>query len=142
MADDKLLPPILTKLHPRFKTPYVSIIVCSMVVSLMVLWTFADLLIIDVTVYGAGLFLEYVTLIKLRIKEPDTHRPFKISLGVRGLYLFILLPITVYSVALTGAFLSPDGGLKPALFAIGALLTAEIAWQLIKWKKAQEVLVE
>ena len=77
MSDDKLLPPVLNRLHPRFNTPWVSIVICSIVVSLMVLWTFADLLIIDVTVYGAGLFLEYISVIKLRFTEPDTPRPFK-----------------------------------------------------------------
>ena len=66
MADDNLLPQRLNSLHPKFQTPYISIIVCSLVVSVMILWPFDDLLIIDVIVYGAGLSLEYVALIKLR----------------------------------------------------------------------------
>src|SRR6202000_2703996 len=36
MADDKLLPARLSVLHRRFQTPHVSIIICSLVVSLMV----------------------------------------------------------------------------------------------------------
>jgi amino acid transporter len=135
MSDDGLLPAFLNKQHPKFNTPYISIIICSLVVSLMVLWTFADLLIIDVTVYGAGLFLEYVSLIRLRIKEPDTIRPFKIRLNVAGLCLMTLLPLTVYIVALTGALTSAGQGIKPALFAVGALLTAELIWWVIKWTK-------
>ena len=67
MAEDRLLPRILSSLHPKFNSPYISIITCSAVVSLMIMWTFSDLLIIDVTVYGAALFLEYAALIKLRI---------------------------------------------------------------------------
>lgn len=82
MADDDLLPKGLNRLHSRFQTPYVSILVCSIIVSLMILWPFADLLIIDVTVYGAGLSLEYITLIKLRMAAPDAHRPFKIPLSI------------------------------------------------------------
>ncbi len=135
MADDELLPSVLHRLHPRFKTPYVSIIVCSLVVSLMILWTFADLLIIDVTVYGAGLSLEYVSLIRLRLREPHVHRPFKIPLRVGGLVLLVLLPFGVYAVALSGAFLSSGEALKPALFAVGALLTAEVVWQAIRLQK-------
>jgi amino acid transporter len=132
MANDNLLPSKLHQLHPRFNTPYVSIIICSLVVSLMVLWTFSELLIIDVTVYGAGLSLEYITLIKLRMREPDRHRPFKIPLNVTGLCLLILLPLTVYMIALAGAFTSDGQGIKPAIFAIGALLTAEVVWQIVK----------
>jgi amino acid transporter len=135
MADDGLLPVRLNKLHPKFNTPYISIIICSLVVSLMVLWTFADLLIIDVTVYGAGLFLEYIALIKLRLKEPDTYRPFRVPLNIAGLCLMALLPLVVYSIALTGALSSTGEGIKPAIFAICTLLTAEIGWRLIIWRK-------
>lgn len=140
MSDDNLLPPILNKMHPKFNTPYLSIISCSLVVSLMVLWTFADLLIIDVTVYGAGLFLEYIALIRLRRTEPATNRPFKIPLNITGLCVMIFLPLAVYGVALTGALSSDAGGIMPAIFAIGALLTAEVAWQMAKIYRKQKAL--
>ena len=135
MAEDKLLPAKLNKQHKRFKTPYISIIVCSIVVSGMIQWSFTDLLIIDVIVYGAGLSLEYIALIKLRIKEPNTHRPFKIPLGVSGLCIGILLPITVYFVALAGALSSTPRSVSAALFAIITLLSAEILWQIIVWRR-------
>jgi amino acid transporter len=135
MADDKLLPKALTKLHPKYNTPYLSIIICSLVVSLMILWSFDELLIIDVTVYGAGLFLEYATLIVMRIKQPDTHRPFKIPLDVGGLLVFLVLPTTVYFVAMAGAFHSTEQAIKPAIFAILALSTAELFWQIINLRR-------
>jgi len=138
MADDGLLPQWLNKLHPKFGTPYVSIIICSLVVSFMVLWTFADLLIIDVTVYGAGLFLEYISLIRLRLIEPDTLRPFKIPLNIFGLCVMALLPLITYAVALSGALVSTGKGIIPAVFAVCALLTAELVWWIIKWTKLQQ----
>jgi len=137
MADDGLLPEWLNKQHSKFGTPYVSIIICSLVVSLMALWTFVDLLIIDVTVYGAGLFLEYISLIRLRLTEPDTPRPFKIPLNIVGLCLMALLPLIVYAVALSGALVSTGKGIIPAVFAVCALLTAEVVWWIIKWTKSQ-----
>ncbi len=134
MADDQLLPKGLNRLHPRFATPYVSIIVCSLVGSFMILWPFPDLLIIDVTVYGAGLSLEYISLIKLRKTEPDTHRPFKIPLGIPGLCLMTLVPFTVYFVALGGAFSSAGSAVWAGVFAIAVLATAEVLWQIIRWR--------
>jgi amino acid transporter len=134
MSEDSLLPAKLNKKHTRFQTPYVSIIICSIVVSLMILWTFADLLIIDVTVYGAGVSLEYITLIKLRLSHPYNARPFKIPLNVWGLGLMALLPASVYFIALSGAFSSSAETLKPAVFAIAALMSAEVAWRLLVWK--------
>jgi amino acid transporter len=115
MADDGLMAKRLNILHHRYQTPYISIILCSMVVSFMILWPFAELLIIDVTVYGAGLSLEYIALIKLRIKEPEKHRPFRIPLSVPWLCVVLLLPVTVYVVALAGA-LSTDASIKAPIF--------------------------
>jgi amino acid transporter len=131
MSEDNLLPKGLNKLHSRFKTPYVSIIICSLVVSFMVLWTFADLLIIDVTVYGAGLSLEYIALVKLRLKEPQKVRPFRIPLNITGLCLVLIFPFVVYAVALGGALSSTPEALKAAIFAVTALLSAEVAWRII-----------
>ncbi len=135
MAEDDLLPKRLNRLHSRFQTPYVSILICSLVVSLMILWPFADLLIIDVTVYGAGLSLEYISLIKLRVKAPDTHRPFKIPLSTTGLFLMLILPVSVYFAALAGAFASQKQAVWAAIFAVVILASAELVWQLILWKK-------
>jgi len=135
MADDGLLPQKINKLHPRYKTPYVSILICSVVISFMVLWTFTDLLIIDVTVYGAALFLEFASLIIFRIKFPGLHRPFKIPLNVFGLCLMSFLPLLVYLIALSGAFSASKETWLPALFAVATLLSGELVWRLIKFRK-------
>ncbi len=135
MAEDNLLPEKLNKRHKRFNTPYISIIICSIVVSAMVNWDLESLFIIDVTIYGAGLALEYISLIRLRIKEPDVHRPFKIPLGIPGLCIAVVLPFGIYFVALTGALMSKENGLLAAVFAIATLLSAELLWQIVKRRK-------
>ncbi len=132
MADDKLLPMKFSASHKKFHTPYISIIVCAVVVSFMILWTFTDLLVIDIILYGAGLILEYISLIVLRVKEPHAPRPFKIPLNTIGLCILVLLPMTVYTIALV-AICSQKGTMStPVLFALCALFTAEGAWQVIK----------
>lgn len=135
MADDGFLPARLHTLHPRFNTPYISIVVCSVLISLMCFWSFGDLVIIDVTVYGAGLFLEYVSLVKMRINEPMRPRPFRIPLNTRWICVLLILPVGIYTVALSGVLSSMSEALKPALFAIAALLSAEVIWQFILWRK-------
>lgn len=129
MSDDKLLPQKLNRLHKKFKTPYISIIVCAAIVSIMILWTFADLLIIDITLYGAGLFLEFLSLIALRKKMANANRPFKIRLNIIGLSVMTVIPFSVYLIALAGSF--AEGNFSAALFAVIALLSAEIIWQII-----------
>jgi amino acid transporter len=135
MAEDNLMPETLNKKHKKFNTPYITIIICSLVVSAMVNWDMESLFIIDVTIYGAGLALEYISLIKLRRKEPETHRPFRIPLGIPGLCIGLILPFTVYFVALTGALLSKETSLLAAVFAILLLLSAEGLWQIVKRRK-------
>ena len=66
MGNDKLLPESFTKQHPKYQTPYISIIVCSAIVSLLVLRPLADLLIMDICLYAAGISLEFVALIRLQ----------------------------------------------------------------------------
>lgn len=132
MADDRLLPMGLSQVHKKFNTPYISIIVCAIVVSFMVLWTFTDLVVIDVILYGAGLFLEFISLIVLRVKEPHAHRPFKIPLNTVGLCLMMLLPLSVYVIALVAVFSQSSKMFAPAMFAVCALLTAEVAWLIVR----------
>ena len=132
MSDDHLLPKALNKLHPKFASPYISIVCCSVVVSLMIAWTFAELIIIDITLYGAALSLEYVALIRLRKLAEHEHRPFKIPLNRFGLILMALLPLSVYAIAMTAAFMNSDKALKPALFALITLLSAEVVWIIVR----------
>ena len=132
MAEDKLLPAKLKALHPKYKSPYVSIICCAIVVSGMVFWSFGELLIIDITLYGAALLLEYLALIRLRQIAPTEQRPFKIPLGIPGLVLMAVLPFSVYIIALIGAFLNSDKALFPAIFALVFLFSAELVWRVVK----------
>ena len=132
MAKDRLLPQIINRSHKRFGTPYVSIIICALVVSVLIFLEFESLIVIDVTLYGAGLFLEFVTLVVLRVKAPDAARPFRIRLPIAGLGAMYVLPIGIYTIALSGAFMDTGGGARPALFAGLALCSAELGWQLAK----------
>ena len=137
MADDKLFPTWFAKDHKRYNTPYVSIIITATVVSFMALWSFKDLVVIDVILYGAGLSLEFISLIVLRVKEPDVHRPFKVPLNSFLLSILMLLPIAVYIVAMTGVLSKPDSPHSQIYFAIGALFTAPIAWLIVKWNSKE-----
>jgi len=135
MADDGLMPAALHRLHPKFKSPYISILCCALVVSVMVFWTFGELLIIDITLYGGALFLEYLALIRLRRTAPGEHRPFRIPLGIPGLIVMTLLPLSVYLIALIATLTSSGTAFRPLIFALCILFSAEILWQIIARKK-------
>lgn len=134
MAEDSLLPKKLHTIHPKYGTPYFSIFCCSVVVSFMIVFPFSELIIMDVIIYGAALFLEFISLIVLRHKMSRNFRPFRIPLKTPGLILMILLPVSVYITALTGTLMKEGGSTRPVILAICMLLTAEILWRLIIWR--------
>jgi amino acid transporter len=106
MAEDGLLPRALTKSHPRWDTPWVSLLLCSLIYSLFSLLSFDKLVVIDVIIYSIALLLEYVALIALRIKRPDLPRPFSIPGGWAGIALsfgsLLLFALAAIVFTLTG----------------------------------------
>ena len=139
MGKDKLLPAVFTKKHKTFQTPYISIITCSVIVSLMVLRPLADLLIMDICLYAAGISLEFLALIRLRRTAADEDRPFRIPLQKKGLILLFFAPIGVFIVALVSALAGSRENLRAAVVAILAILSAPAAWFFIGRMRKQNI---
>ena len=78
MGQYRQLPERLRVLHPRFRTPYVAIMVFGFVACLTILPGQAEFL---GTIYAFGAMLSFtiahLAVIALRIKEPDRERPYR-----------------------------------------------------------------
>jgi APA family basic amino acid/polyamine antiporter len=79
MADDGLLPPFMSKCHPRYKTPHVATVVTGVFAAL-----FAGLFPLDVLgeLISIGILLAFavvcIGVLVLRTTRPDQHRPFRV----------------------------------------------------------------
>lgn len=78
IGGDGLLPRSLAKLHPRFRTPHVAILVsgllCSMLAGGLPMTALGELVSAGILLVYAGVCLSVVCL---RIREPERPRPFR-----------------------------------------------------------------
>jgi APA family basic amino acid/polyamine antiporter len=78
MSKDGLLPPVFSKVHPKFKTPYISTIITGAVAMII-----AGILPISILgeLVSIGTLLAFiivcVSVLVLRKSRPDIHRPFR-----------------------------------------------------------------
>jgi len=83
MGQYRQLPEGLRRLHPRFRTPYIAIVVFGSIACLTMLPGEAEFL---GTVYAFGAMLAFTmahaSVVALRIKEPDRERPYRAPLNV------------------------------------------------------------
>lgn len=88
MARDGLLPPVFTRVHPRFKTPHVTTILTGLFVGLLAGVANINAT-VDLTNIGTlfAFVLVCIGIPILRFKDPTRHRPFRVPLGP------LLLPV-------------------------------------------------
>ena len=105
MSRDRLLPPGVSKVHPRFGTPYITTIITCVIVALV-----AGLTQIQVVgeMTSIGTLFAFVVVcaavLRLRQTRPDARRPFRVPFGpifpilgiVSCAYLMLSLPVLTW----------------------------------------------
>jgi amino acid transporter len=99
MARDGMLPKIFAKTHPKTRAPWVAILVCATGWALCLGLGFERLVTLDVMLYGASLLLEFITLVALRIREPNLERSFRVPGGLPGAVLAGVFPMLLLSLS-------------------------------------------
>ena len=107
LAEDGMMPKFLVRVHPKYGTPWISIILCGVIFSIFSLQAFEVLVVIDVFLNMLVLLACFFAMWVLRFKEPDRPRT-KVPGGWFGLALITLLMMAV--VALAVVFNSFSGG--------------------------------
>jgi APA family basic amino acid/polyamine antiporter len=100
MARDGFLPPMFTRIHPRFRTPHVATILTGVFVAVASAFVSLDEM-VDLTNIGTlfAFILVCAGIIVMRFREPNRARPFRVPLGpvlVPGLGLLSCLFLIAY----------------------------------------------
>lgn len=84
MGEYYQVPRVFYRLHPRFRTPYVSLAMFAGLAALVILVAKRLIFLADLYNFGAMLafFLAHLSLLGLRVRQPDLERPFKIPVGI------------------------------------------------------------
>ena len=120
MARDGMLPKFFGKLSARTQTPWVAIIVCATCWALCLGLGFKRLVTLDIMLYGISLMLEFVTLVALRIREPELKRGFRVPGGLAGAISCGVFPLLLLSLAMVESNHETVLGLNGLVF--GALI--------------------
>ena len=78
ISKDGLLPPVFSKIHPRYKTPHITTIIIGLLAAII-----AGLFPINILgeLVSIGTLMAFtivcISILVLRKSHPDTHRPFK-----------------------------------------------------------------
>jgi len=122
MAWDGMLPKVFAKVNHRTKAPWAAILVCAFCWALCLGLGFQRLITLDLMLYGASLSLEFVTLVVLRIREPELKREFRVPGGLTGAILASVFPLGLLSVAMFKSGSETVLGMNGLVF--GALIIA------------------
>jgi APA family basic amino acid/polyamine antiporter len=102
-AQDKLFPSALAKIHPRFQTPWVSLVLQAVLSSSLLLAIGKFQALFSLAIFSEWLFyaLTTATVFVFRFREPDAPRPYRVT-GypvVPAVFILAALVLLVFSFA-------------------------------------------
>ena len=124
MAEDGYLPKVLTKTHPRFNTPWISILVSAAIYAALSWRSLSQLIIVYSWLRVATTWMTVIAGWRLRKSAPTMKRPFVIPWGRAGVIYCVLAPLIIGGIALSASE-NPIGGLL-------ALAVGPVAYAIVR----------
>jgi amino acid transporter len=116
LARDHQLPPAFGRIHERFGTPWVSVVVSAAIYAAFAAFSFKELIVLNVWLYSLSLLVELAAFVRLRVSEPTLPRPWRVPGGAAGMIVAAVLPALVSLLAMaTAGWLDTVAGVVAAL---------------------------
>jgi amino acid transporter len=81
LARDGELPARLAAVHERFGTPWVAVVVSSVIYAAFSAFSFKELIVLNVWLYSLALLVELAAFLRLRASAPAMPRPWRVPGG-------------------------------------------------------------
>ena len=133
LAEDGMMPKFMVKVHPKYGTPWVSILIVAVIYTVFSLSAFQALVVIDVFLNMLVLLGCFFAVWVLRFKDPDRPR-VRVPGGWFGLALITVLMTAIVTIAIVFNYL--DTGWDSIIWALGAMVIGALVYIPIRlWIK-------
>src|SRR4029077_1417846 len=135
LAEDKFLPHVLTRVHPRYGTPAVSIVVSGAIYAAFAMFTLTQLIAVYAWLRVATSVMTVLAAWKLRRLKPEMPRPFVIPGESKGLLYAVPAPALLGILATAGSVADSvhRGDRLVLLSAPAAILLGPLAYAVSHW---------
>jgi amino acid transporter len=123
LARERRLPSALGRVHERFGTPWVAVVVSAAIYAAFAAFSFRELIVLNVWLYSLSLLVELAAFVRLRIAEPALPRPWRVPGGAPAMLAVALLPTAVALFAMANA-----GTLNTIAGLVAALTGPAVYW--------------
>jgi amino acid transporter len=116
LARDGLMPARLAAIHPRFGTPWVAVVVSAVLYAAFAVFSFKELIVLNVWLYSLSLLVELAAFVWLRVHAPAMARPWRVPGGMATAVVVAAVPATLSLLAMaTAGWLNTLAGVAAAL---------------------------
>jgi len=135
LASDGWLPGMFAKVSPAAGAPRGSILTFAVIAGVLAALSFGSLAIIQCVLYAACLTFEFLALLVLRLRYPNSDRSFKVPGGWFGLAYVCLAPFA-FAAVLLYATLRDWRNFPGQLVVVAAVVAGGLVLYLIRRKTA------
>jgi amino acid transporter len=129
LARDGYMPPALGLVHARFGTPWVAVTASSAIYALFAIFSFKDLIVLNIWLYSLSLIVELAAFLWLRRVAPDLPRPWRVPGGWGAATVVAGLPALFVAAAMaTAGWMNTGAG-------VAAALTGPLAWMALRRRR-------
>jgi amino acid transporter len=126
LARDGLMPAGLATIHPRFGTPWLAVVVSAGLYAAFAVFSFKELIVLNVWLYSLSLLVELAAFVRLRVREPEMRRPWRVPGGLPTALLIAGVPAALSLLAMATA------GWLDTLAGVTAAVTGPVVWLAVR----------